>query len=107
MATSGTYNLIKEAGIPVVQVAKISEGRPNIADKVTNGEIDFIINTPVGKKSTDDDSYIRKSAIKNRVSHMTTMAAAIAAVEGIKAAKESGNLSVKSLQEFHSEIKDK
>ena len=107
MATSGTYNLIKEAGIPVEQVAKISEGRPNIADKVTNGEIDFIINTPVGKKSTDDDSYIRKSAIKNRVSHMTTMAAAIAAVEGIKAAKESGNLSVKSLQEFHSEIKDK
>lgn len=107
MATEGTYNLIQGAGIPVEKVAKISEGRPNIVDKVTNHEIDFIINTPVGKKSADDDSYIRKSAIKNRIPHMTTMAAAQAAVEGIKAVKLSGKLDVKSLQAFHSEISDK
>ena len=74
---------------------------------MTNHEIDFIINTPVGKKSADDDSYIRKSAIKNRIPHMTTMAAAQAAVEGIKAVKLSGKLDVKSLQAFHSEISDK
>ena len=76
-------------------------------DKITNKEIDFIINTPVGKKSTSDDSYIRKAAIKNKVAHMTTMAAAQAAVEGIKAVKQSVGLGVKSLQAFHSEITDK
>ena len=106
MATEGTYRLLTAAGIPVEKVAKLNEGRPNIIDKVTNGEIDFIINTPVGKKSAVDDSYIRKSAIKNRVPHMTTMAAAQATVDGIKAVRKSGKLEVKSLQSFHSEIKD-
>ena len=104
MATEGTCKLIQSAGIPAEKVAKMNEGRPNIVDKITNGEIDFIVNTPVGKKSTEDDSYIRKSAIKHRVSHMTTMAAAQAAVEGIKAAKQLGKLNVKSLQQFHKEI---
>jgi len=107
MATSGTYRLITEAGIPAEKIAKLNEGRPNILDKITNGEIDFIINTPVGKQSTEDDSYIRKSAVKHRISHMTTMAAAQAAVEGIKAAKKLGKLDVKSLQQFHKEITDK
>lgn len=106
MATEGTYRLLTAAGIPVEKVAKLNEGRPNIIDKVTNGEIDFIINTPVGKKSAVDDSYIRKSAIKNRVPHMTTMAAAQATVDGIKAVRKSGKLEVKSLQSFHSEIED-
>ncbi len=107
MATEGTYKLLKEAGIPVEFVAKLNEGRPNILDRVTNGEVDFIVNTPIGKKSTQDDSYIRKGAIKNRVTYMTTMAAVQAAVEGIKAVKqESQALEVKSLQEFHSEIRD-
>ena len=107
MATDGTYRLIQSAGIPVEKIAKLEEGRPNILDKITNGKIDFIINTPVGKKGAEDDSYIRKSAIKHRVSHMTTMAAAIAAVEGIKAVKKNSNLEVKSLQQFHKEIQDK
>ncbi len=107
MATEGTHKLICDAGIPAEKVAKINEGRPNIVDKITNKEIDFIINTPVGKKSTSDDSYIRKAAIKNKVAHMTTMAAAQAAVEGIKAVKQSVGLGVKSLQAFHSEITDK
>lgn len=107
MATEGTHKLICDAGIPAEKVAKINEGRPNIVDKITNKEIDFIINTPVGKKSTSDDSYIRKAAIKNKVAHMTTMAAAQAAVEGIKAVKHSVGLGVKSLQAFHSEITDK
>ena len=104
MATEGTANAIEAAGVPVERVAKLNEGRPNILDKITNGKIDFIINTPVGKKGTQDDSYIRKSAVKHRVSHMTTMAAAQAAIEGIKAVKNSGNLQVKSLQQFHKEI---
>ena len=104
MATDGTAKAIEAAGVPVERVAKLNEGRPNILDKITNGKIDFIINTPVGKKGTEDDSYIRKSAVKHRVSHMTTMAAAQAAIEGIKAVKDSGSLNVKSLQQFHKEI---
>ena len=64
----------------------------------------MIINTPVGKKGAIDDSYIRKAAIKNKISYMTTMAAAKATVEGIKAVKNGDILPVKSLQEFHAEI---
>ncbi len=104
MATEGTAKAIEAAGVPVERVAKLNEGRPNILDKITNGKIDFIINTPLGKKGTEDDSYIRKSAVKHRISHMTTMAAAQAAIEGIKAVKDSGSLNVKSLQQFHKEI---
>ena len=107
VATKGTYNLISAAGIPVELVNKLDEGRPNIVDIITNKDVDFIVNTPVDKKGAEDDSYIRKSAIKNNISYMTTIAAAQAAVDGIKAVRRSGNLGVKSLQEFHSEIKDK
>ena len=74
---------------------------------MTNGKIDLIINTPAGASSHHDDSYIRKAAIKYRIPYITTMAAAMASAEGIRAVKEQqDNLSVKSLQEFHSEIKD-
>lgn len=107
MATGGCYALITQAGIPAQKVNKLQEGRPNILDKITNGEIDLIINTPVGKQSAEDDSYIRKAAIKGRTSYMTTMAAAQATVEGIKAVKKPESLGVKSLQEFHKEITDK
>ena len=107
MATSGTYMAITKAGIPAEKVNKISEGRPNILDMIANRKINMIINTPVGKQSTSDDSYIRKAAIKNRISNMTTMAAAKASIEGIKAVKKSGALEVKSLQEFHRTITDK
>jgi len=107
MATRGTYNTIVKAGIPAEKVNKINEGRPNILDMIANGKINMIINTPVGKQSTSDDSYIRKAAVKNRISNMTTMAAAIASIEGIKAVKQSGALEVKSLQEFHKTITDK
>ena len=107
MATKGTYQAIVDAGIPAEKVKKIDEGRPNILDIVTNGKIDVIINTPLGKKSASDDSYIRKAAIKNRICHMTTMALAKASIEGIKAVKQRGTLEVKSLQEFHKTITDK
>jgi carbamoyl-phosphate synthase large subunit len=107
LATSGTHAAITEAGIPAEKVLKFSEGRPNLLDAVTNKQIDIIINTPVGKKSATDDSYIRKAAVKNKISYMTTMAAAIASVRGIKSAKKYGALEVKSLQEFHAEITDK
>ncbi len=106
MATGKTCDRIEAAGIPALKISKINEGRPNILDKITNGEIQLIINTPIGKKGAVDDSYIRKAAIKNRIPYMTTMAAAKATVEGILSAKRDGKLPVKSLQEFHKEIQD-
>ena len=104
LATGGTYQMIKEEGIPVKKIFKIYEGRPNIADEIANGEIQLIINTPAGKTSVYDDSYIRKAAIKHRVPYITTMAAAKASAEGIKAIKSKTHFGVKSLQAHHADI---
>ena len=79
------------------------EGRPNIADAITNGEIQLVINTPAGKLSQYDDSYIRKSAIKFRIPYITTLAAAVAAAKGIAASREGGG-ELRSLQEYHARI---
>lgn len=105
LATGKSYEMIIDAGIPAKRIFKIYEGRPNIADEIANGEIQLIINTPAGKTSAYDDSYIRKEAIKHRVPYITTMAAAKASAEGIKAAKHNTHIGVKSLQAFHDEIK--
>ena len=104
VATEGTCNKILEAGIPAEKIKKINEGRPNILDAITNGKIDLIVNTPVGKESTIDDSYIRKNAIKNRIPYITTMAAAIATATGIRVQKKGGSSSVRSLQDYHASI---
>ena len=104
IATGRTCDMIREDGIEAEKVAKIDEGRPNVLDVISNGKVDLIVNTPIGKKGATDDSYIRKAAIKNKISYMTTMAAAKATVEGIKAVKNGEILPVKSLQEFHAEI---
>ena len=106
IATEGTYNALTAAGIEAQRVAKINEGRPNVLDRITNGDVTLIVNTPLGKKGATDDSYIRKAAIKGRVPYVTTMAAAKATVEGIKAALDPETRQVKSLQEFHAEIVD-
>ncbi len=105
LATGRTYELITEAGIPAEKVLKLYEGRPNILDMMTNGEIQLIINSPVGKASIHDDSYLRKSAIKNRICYITTVAAAKAAAEGIKYVKANGATDIHSLQEWHELIK--
>lgn len=107
VATGGTYDLISEAGIPAARVKKLYEGRPNIADMITNGEIQLIINSPVGKNSVHDDSYLRKAAIKAKVPYMTTIAAAKASAEGIRYVKQHESGELKSLQELHKEIHDK
>ena len=105
VATGRTYEKIVNAGIPATKISKIDEGRPNVLDAITNKEIALIVNTPIGKKGATDDSYIRKAAVKGKIPYMTTMAAAKATVEAIKAIKKHGVLGVKSLQEFHSEIR--
>ncbi|MBR5762500.1 MAG: carbamoyl-phosphate synthase large subunit, partial [Lachnospiraceae bacterium] len=105
VATGRTYELIKNAGYDVKKVCKMYEGRPDVADYIINREVQLVINTPIGKKSAQDDSYIRKSAIRAKVPYITTMAAAKATAEGIKAVKSGAHSAVKSLQELHASIK--
>lgn len=104
LATGGTSELLRKNGVECKSIHKLQQGRPNVLDAITNGEVDIVINSPVGKKGADDDSYIRKAAIKARISYVTTMAAAKATVEGIKARKNNEPV-LKSLQEFHKDIK--
>ncbi|GFI04067.1 MAG: carbamoyl-phosphate synthase large subunit [Lachnospiraceae bacterium] len=107
VATSGTCDLINSAGIPAVKAKKLFEGRPNVGDMITNGDFDLIINSPVGKDSIYDDSYLRKAAIKAKAPYITTVAAAKVAAEGIHYVKTHESGALKSLQELHSEIHDK
>ncbi len=107
VATEGTYNLITAAGISATRAKKLYEGRPNVGDMITNGDFDLIINSPVGKGSVHDDSYLRKAAIKAKAPYITTVAAAKVAAEGIHYLKTHKSSEVKSLQELHGEIRDK
>ncbi len=106
LATGKTFELIQAQGIPVKRINKLYEGRPNILDAITNGEIQLIVNSPVGKKSIHDDSYLRKNAIKARIPYMTTMAAAFASAQGIKQMKQKGDGELRSLQEWHRLIEE-
>lgn len=105
VATGQTFELITGAGIPAKHVKKLYEGRPNTRDMITNGEVDLVINSPVGKDSVHDDSYLRKAAVKAKIPYLTTMAAARASAEGIRYLKEHGNGDLHSLQELHAMIK--
>ena len=103
-ATQGTYQFLRSQGIDCEPILKLREGRPNIVDAITDGEIQLVINTPRGKVGKADDSYIRTTAIRRKVPYITTMAAAVAAAKGI-AAYRQGHGQVKSLQEYHAEIR--
>ena len=107
VATGTTYDLIHAAGIPVTKIKKLYEGRPNILDAITNGEIDLIVNSPAGKDAVNDDSYLRKAAIKNKIPYMTTMAAALASAKGLRTMKRKEHGAVESLQNLHASITDK
>ncbi|MFC1873506.1 carbamoyl-phosphate synthase large subunit [Chloroflexota bacterium] len=99
-STEGTHNYLKTHGVETTLILKMYEGRPNITDAIMNGEIQLVINTPSGKLSQYDDSYIRKAAIKYKVPYITTLAAALAAARGIAESKKS-TVRVKSLQGYH------
>ena len=103
-ATRGTQEFLADNGIRSDLILKLHEGRPNIDDAIKNGQIQLVINTPIGKASQYDDSYIRKAAIKYKVPYITTIAAASAAAKGIAAFKK-GRSGVKSLQEYHGDIR--
>ena len=100
LATGMTFEVITAAGIPATHVNKIYQGRPNILDLISNGKIQLIVNSPIGKVSVNDDSYIRKNAIKAGIPYITTIAAARMAAQGIlKVQKQTGE--IHSLQEWH------
>jgi len=99
-ATQGTRQFLTSQDIESELILKMQEGRPNIVDGIMNGEIQLVINTPSGKLSQYDDSYIRKAAIKYKVPYITTLAAAAAAAKGITAYRQ-GKSGVRSLQSYH------
>ncbi|MBL6970618.1 MAG: carbamoyl-phosphate synthase large subunit, partial [Desulfobacterales bacterium] len=102
-ATNGTHAFLAEHGIDSKPINKLGYGRPDIVDAIKNKEIRLIVNTPSGKESKDDDSYIRKAAINHKVTSITTTAAATAAARGI-AKRRKKQAVVKSLQDYHAEI---
>lgn len=105
LTTSGTHAFLKENGVESMLVNKLQQGRPNIVDEITNGKVDLVINTPVGKLSKDDDSYIRKAAIKQKVPYFTTMAQAQVMAQAVQVMRSGAVGAVKSIQEYHAAIK--
>ena len=101
VSTGGTLAKLAEAGIPADRVYKVLEqARPNVIDMMKNNEIHFLINTPATHESRADEILIRSTAIAQKISYATNMAAAEAAVKAIRSLKES-ELTVKSIQEYH------
>jgi carbamoyl-phosphate synthase large subunit len=103
MSTEGCGRYFKEHGVTSETVFKINQGRPNIIDRIKNNDIHLIVNTPSGRESESDDSYIRKAAVHYKIPYITTIAAATATAKGILAIRQGKN-EVKSLQEYHKGI---
>jgi len=102
-STDGTRSFLAQHGIETSVIKKIGHGRPDIVDSIKNGEIKLVINTPSGKSSQEDDSYIRKTAIRFKIPYITTMAAAVAAAKGIDARRKK-DMDVRSLQDYHANL---
>jgi carbamoyl-phosphate synthase large subunit len=100
-ATSGTYRFLKERGLEVHQVLKVSEGRPHVVDMLKNGDISLVINTPTGRKERSDAYHIRRSAVQLHVPYATTVRAGYAILEAIRCFKKhGGRLKVYALQDL-------
>ena len=104
VSTEGCGQYFTENGVPCKILKKLQEGRPNIYDAMVNGEVDLIVNSPAGKQSKYDDSYLRKTAINKKIPYLTTMSAALASAKGIAAVIRKENGSLKSLQEYHKSL---
>ena len=99
MSTRGTAKTLRAAGIPVTEVLKKHEGRPNIIDHIANGEVQLVINTPFGQETRSDGYHLRSAAVRHGITNITTLPAASAIVQAIEAVKE-GRLGVHALQDF-------
>ena len=100
MATGGTADRLKTEGMEVEKIFKVNEGRPNVVDRIKNGEIDLIINTPLGRESYLDEQTLRRSAYAYNVPIITTLSGAAASVAGIRSL-QAEELEVTTLQEYH------
>jgi len=100
VSTEGTSEYLRENGIKSTLIKKLHEGRPNINDAIKNNELQMIINTPIGKASKHDDSYIRMTAIQRKVPYVTSLAAAEASVEAIEERLKT-EITPKALQEYY------
>ena len=105
IGTEGTISWLAEHGVQGEVIHKINEGRPNVLDAIVNRQVCLVINTPSGRRDARaDDASIRKAALKHKVPYLTTVAAAVASAQGIRAARESTG-GVKSIQEYHADIR--
>ncbi|NCC45075.1 MAG: carbamoyl phosphate synthase large subunit, partial [Clostridia bacterium] len=104
LATGHTQELLTQSGVAAEKIFKMTEGRPDVYDAITNGKVDLVVNTPKGDEAGPDDSYVRKACIKSRVPYITTMAAALASADGILTVQKQKTKDVVSLQELHSHI---
>jgi carbamoyl-phosphate synthase large subunit len=102
-ATSGTARYLRARGIPVSRVFKVHEGRPNCLDMIVNGDVQLLVNTPLGKHAQWDDYTLRQAAIRNRVAYTTTLSAASAASDAILSLRSRPS-AVRSLQEWQQDI---
>ncbi len=98
LSTRGTASALRSAGVPVREVPKIQEGRPNLIDYMKNGKVALVINTPSGKGARSDEGRIRAAAVAHGVTCITTLAAALAAVEACRALHQR-ELTVSALQD--------
>ena len=103
LATSGTCKLLEENGLSVTQVNKVLEGRPHIVDAMKDATVELVINTTEGEQSLADSKSIRRTALEMKIPYFTTIAAAEAAISGIKAVR-AGPLNVRSLQDYTTNI---
>jgi carbamoyl-phosphate synthase large subunit len=100
VATGGTQKVLEEGGIEAAKVLKVSEGRPNVEDMLTNRDIDLVINTSDNRSSKEDAKRLRQSVIRNNIAYVTTIAAAFAVIEAIKQVREHGEVTPKALQDY-------
>jgi carbamoyl-phosphate synthase large subunit len=100
LATEGTAKYLRSRGIPTARVLKVYEGRPNPIDLLVSGQIQLLVNTPLGKLTQQDDYSIRRAALQHRVPYTTTLSAASAACDAIIALRSRAG-EVRSLQEWH------
>jgi carbamoyl-phosphate synthase large subunit len=100
LATGGTAQAIRRMGVPVERISKVSEGSPNVVDRIESGEVDMVINTPTGSGARADGYEIRRTAVARGIPCITTLSGASAAQRAIRASR-SGDTDVVSLQELH------
>lgn len=103
VATTGTARHLRAQGLEVETVLKVHEGRPNVEDAIRSGQIQLIINTPIGRQATHDDRYLRRAALDYQVPTVTTLAGARAAVAAVAALQGQNELPINALQDLHRE----